>query len=117
MSESARPNADAAEPKYFQARAADGDPSFVTRKVAGETLVVPVSGNVADLESIFVLNEVGSHLWDLLLRGPARIDDLVRAVVAEFDVATDVAAADVTAFLDDLASRRLVRAVEGPART
>ena len=105
------------DPRYFLARSADGDLSFVTRQVAGETLIVPVSGSVADLESIFVLNEVGSCLWNLLLRSPVSVDDLVQAVVAEFDVKADVAAADVTAFLDDLSSRHLVRAVEGPSRT
>ena len=102
-------------PRYFLARSADEDLSFVTRQIAGETLIVPVSGSVTDLESIFVLNEVGSLVWNLLQRSPVSVDDLVRAVVAEFDVKADVAAVDVAAFLDDLSSRRLVRAVEGQA--
>ncbi|HZP48859.1 MAG TPA: PqqD family protein [Vicinamibacterales bacterium] len=104
------------ETRHFIARSADGDPSLVTRHVAGETLIVPVSGNMADLESIFVLNDVGSHIWARLLRGPATVDELARAVVAAFDVSADAATADVAAFLDDLSSRRLVRVVEESGR-
>lgn len=103
------------EQAYFVARSAGGDLSFVTREVGGETLIVPVSGSVADLESIFVLNEVGSHIWHLL-GSPVTVDDLVRAVIAKFDVKADAARADVLAFLDDLSSRRLVDAVEGEGR-
>lgn len=116
MSEYAWRNTDAVtEHRYFLARTAGGDLSFVTRQVAGETLIVPVSGNIADLESIFVLNEVGSHIWHLL-GSPVTVDDLVRAVVSTFDVKADVARADVLTFLDDLASRRLVDAIEGQGR-
>lgn len=103
------------EQAHFLARSAAGDLSFVTRQVAGETLIVPVSGSVADLESIFVLNEVGSHIWHAL-GSPATVDDLVRAVVAKFDVTAESARADVLAFLEDLSSRRLVGAVEGESR-
>lgn len=116
MSEPASRNAEAVtEPRYFLARSAAADLSFVTRQVAGETLIVPVSGSVADLESIFVLNEVGSHIWHVL-SSPVTVDDLVRAVVATFDVTADAARADVQGFLEDLSSRRLVDAVEGEGR-
>ena len=103
------------EQAHFLARSAAGDLSFVTRQVGGETLIVPVSGSVADLESIFVLNEVGSHIWHVL-GSPVTVDDLVRAVVAKFDVTAESARADVLAFLEDLSSRRLVGAVEGGSR-
>ena len=44
----------------------DDTRSFVTRQIAGETLIMPVAGRVADLESIYVLNEVGSRIWQLV---------------------------------------------------
>ena len=51
----------------------DDTRSFVTRQIAGETLIMPVAGRVADLESIYVLNEVASRIWQLSVRRPPRI--------------------------------------------
>jgi hypothetical protein len=39
---------------------------FVTREVAGETIIVPIRGNVGDLNSIYTLNEVGTKIWELI---------------------------------------------------
>ena len=41
---------------------------LVTRSIAGETIIVPICGRLGDLDSIFTLNEVGSHIWRLLYR-------------------------------------------------
>ena len=63
----------------------DARRSFVTREIGGETLIVPVTGHVMDLESIFVLNPVGSRIWELLALAEHREPD--RDVVAgEFAV-------------------------------
>jgi hypothetical protein len=63
----------------------DDTRSFVTRQIAGETLIMPVAGRVVDLESIYVLNEVGSRIWQLA--GSPTTADLIAEVVArEFDV-------------------------------
>jgi len=40
--------------------------SFVTRENRSETLIVPVTGQAMDLDSIYVLNPVGSRIWELL---------------------------------------------------
>jgi hypothetical protein len=82
--------------------------SFVTRQIAGETLIVPVTGNVVDLESIYVLNPVGSRIWDLL-RTPTTPNRIADVVAAEFDVSPQVAAADVLEFIEALGARGLVQ--------
>src|SRR5436853_5521231 len=82
--------------------------SFVTRQIAGETLIVPVTGNVVDLESIYVLNAVGSRIWDLL-RFPTTPNRIADVVADEFDVSLQVAAADVLEFIDALGARGLVQ--------
>jgi len=81
--------------------------SFVTRQIAGETLIVPVTGNVVDLESIYVLNPVASRIWELL-KTPTTHNTIAAAVAAEFDVSLQVAAADVVEFIDALHARGLV---------
>ena len=40
--------------------------TFVTRRIADETIIVPVVGGVGDLDAIFTLNEVGSVIWQLV---------------------------------------------------
>ena len=36
----------------------------VARMIGGETLIVPVRGNVGDLASIYSLNEIASVVWE-----------------------------------------------------
>ena len=82
--------------------------SFVTRQIAGETLIVPVAGQVADLDSIYVLNEVASRIWELV-RSPITADRIAEIVAGEFDVSRERAAEDVAEFLESLGERRLIQ--------
>jgi hypothetical protein len=45
------------------------DLSMVFRIIGGQCLLVPIRQNVADLESIYVLNEVGGYIWELRRSG------------------------------------------------
>ena len=81
--------------------------SFVTRDIGGETLVVPVTGHVMDLESIYVLNPVASRIWELL-GTPTTANHIAGVVAGEFAVSEADAAADVAEFLDSLRSRGLI---------
>ena len=82
--------------------------SFVTRNIGGETLVVPVTGHVMDLESIYVLNPVASRIWELL-GSPTTADQIADVVAGEFAVSEKEAAADVAEFLDSLRTRGLIQ--------
>lgn len=87
--------------------------SCVTRVIAGETLIVPIAGGVADLEAIYTLNEVGSRIW-ALLEQPMTLRQIADRIQAEFEVSPDVAARDVAEFIEMLRGARLVRAAGGP---
>jgi hypothetical protein len=84
--------------------------SFVTREIGGETLIVPVTGHVMDLESIYVLNAVGSRIWELL-RSPSTATQIAGVVAGEFAVSPEEAAVDTTDFLDSLNARGLIQEV------
>lgn len=77
------------------------NPDFVSRSIGGEAVLVPITRQGADLESIFTLNTVGAFIWAELETTQAE-DDIVRAVVDEFDVDQAQAAADVAEFLAQL---------------
>jgi hypothetical protein len=74
------------------------DSSIVSRKIAEEVILVPVRQNVADLESIFTLNEVAGRIWELL-DGEMRIAEIRDLIVDEFEVTPDEAEADLLEFL------------------
>ena len=82
--------------------------SLVTRQIAGETLIVPVAGHVMDLESIYVLNPVGSRIWELL-RSPTTPDRIAEVIASEFAVSPSDAVGDVAEFLDSLKTRGLIQ--------
>ena len=88
--------------------------SVVQREVAGETFLVPIHGHIADLQELFILNEVGRYLWDRL-DSPTCIDDLVASVVAEFEVGEAEARRDTEAFLEQLAQAGLMEEQPRPA--
>lgn len=60
------------------------------------------------------LNNVGTRVWQLL-QTPHTIDDVVNAVVTEYEVTRETAEADVGALLADLHARGLV-AITAPER-
>jgi Coenzyme PQQ synthesis protein D (PqqD) len=80
----------------------------VQREVAGEVFLVPIRGHLADLQELFVLNEVGRWLWDRL-DGRTGLDDLAKAVTAEFEVDVKQARRDAELFILRLAEAGLVK--------
>ena len=70
---------------------------FILRTVAGETVVLPAAG-VTDFDMMITLNETGKFLWERLAVG-AEDSDLVKDLLAEYDVTEEVAAKSVAAFV------------------
>jgi len=82
--------------------------SVVSRRVAGETLIVPVRGKVGDLASIYSFNPTGSLIWQSL-ESPKGLDELVSIVESEYAVECDQARQDVKQFLHDMLAADLVQ--------
>lgn len=90
------------------------DGECVVRRVAGETILVPVRSRVADLECVFTLNDVASVIWQAL-QSPKSPDEIATQVVREFDVAPEAALRDVEDFVAGLEQAGLIRAEEASA--
>jgi hypothetical protein len=82
----------------------------VEREVAGERFLVPVRGRLADLQELFVLNEVGSWIWERL-DGRTSQTILAEGLVTEFEVESQQAGEDLAKFLEELASVGLARVI------
>jgi hypothetical protein len=84
---------------------------FVTRSIAGETLVVPVRGQVADLDAIYRLNDVGAFVWEQF-DGRKSVTQVVEAVHEEFDVAPEQAEEEISEFIDALKAAGMIEPSE-----
>jgi hypothetical protein len=87
------------------------DENIVTRNVAGEMVLVPIRSNVGDLDAVFTVSTVGREIWNQLDK-PRTLDELVEAVIREFEVAADDARRDVESFLQSLDGAGLLRRLE-----
>ena len=72
---------------------------FILRKVADSYIVVPVNKLTLDFNGIINLNETGAFLFSRLQQG-ARREELINALLEEYDVAPDRAAADTDIFIE-----------------
>lgn len=77
--------------------------NFLLREVAGSWVVVPVGKAARDFPGMMRLNPTGRFLWELLEQEQTE-ESLVAALLEHYEVAADVAARDVTAFLDSIRS-------------
>jgi len=74
---------------------------FILRQIAGQWVILPLAGNSADFSGMVKLNEAGVMLWKLLEKG-CSLDALVDALVAEYQISRELAAADAERFLEKL---------------
>ena len=81
--------------------------NVVTREIAGETLIVPVHGKLADMQRIFALDPVAAFVWRHL-DGKTDAARICSRVVERFDVGLETAEKDVLEFLDELLETGLI---------
>jgi hypothetical protein len=85
------------------------DPSIVHREIAGEAILVPIRRNVADLSSIYTLDEVGASVWGLI--GERRtVGEIIAAVLDEYEADADTVQKDVIEFVQHLEEIGAIRA-------
>lgn len=80
---------------------------LILREIAGEHILIPVGETALHIKGMISLTESGALLWKKL-QTECTEDDLVRAVLEEYDVDHETAAADVTSFLDQLRTLNLL---------
>ena len=75
---------------------------FVLRNVMDEYIVMPTGDNIAKFDGSVVLNEVSAFIYKLL-ENPVCRDDLLTAVLNEYNVDESTASTDLDALLNKLA--------------
>ncbi len=82
---------------------------FVLKSVGENHIVVPVGAQTVDFRCMITLNETGAFLWKLLETEQTE-QALVSALLEEYDVTAERAAADVAAFVANLQDGALLEA-------
>lgn len=81
--------------------------NIISRKVAGETILVPIRGRLADMQNIFTLNTVGAYIWDQL-DGTKSLAQILESLLDHFEVPRQEAEKDILEFISQTADTGLL---------
>lgn len=76
----------------------------VSREVGGETVLMDLASG-----TYFGLNEVGGRIWRMIDADPLTVAQICDRIEEEFEVTRTDLEGDITALMQDLAERSLVR--------
>lgn len=76
-------------------------PLVVARKTGNEYVIVPVTGNIADMDSVYTLNETGAFIWDQV-DGTRSLREITQALKEAFEVDEITAESDVQKFIEEI---------------
>ncbi len=82
-------------------------PNIVTRKTGNEYVLVPVANNIADMNSVYTLNETGAFIWELI-DGTKNIEEIIRHVTKEYDIDPGSASEDVFSFINNMSNYLII---------
>ena len=74
---------------------------FTLRNVKDETILIPIGDNIRKFNGTVLLNEVSALVWKKM-QTPVSRDDLLKAILDEYEVEEAAAAADLDALLEKL---------------
>lgn len=80
---------------------------FAKREIAGSNIVVPVGQQSIEFNGMITLNDSGAFFWDCLCED-ITIEDVVKKVIAEYDIDEATAKKDVENFVKMLKDNDLI---------
>jgi len=75
--------------------------NIISKKINDEYILISLTENVADMNSLITLNETAAFLWDNI-DGTKNINQLAEAVAEEYDVDAHDAFKDTTEFISKI---------------
>jgi hypothetical protein len=83
---------------------------IVSRAIIGETLLIPISGQLADMQHIFTMNSVAVSIWDQL-DGKSSLGEIRDGMIDRFDVQSEEATSDLLDFIHELCDAKLIEEI------
>ena len=75
--------------------------SVVWRQIEDEHVIVPIHGEAGSINSIYVANETGARIWELI-DGERTLNEIRDMLAAEFGIDPDEAGQDLSEFIAQL---------------
>ena len=85
--------------------------AVVSREIAEETILVPVRGQLADMQKIFSLNQTAEYIWKNL-DGKKTLNEILDELLAHFEVEKGEAETDISEFITDLIDADLIEELD-----
>ena len=82
--------------------------SIVTRKTGNEYILVPITNNIADMNSVYTLNETGAFIWDQI-DGKRSVGEIISALTDEYEIDSANAEEDVFTFIDNMSKYLIIQ--------
>jgi hypothetical protein len=82
-------------------------PSVVTRKTGNEYVLVPISNNIADMNSVYTLNETGAFIWEQI-NGKRSVEEIISVLISEYDTDLKTARKDVFSFIENMSKYLII---------
>lgn len=82
----------------------------VRREIAGETILVPIRGRTADMQSLFALNPTAAFIWERI-DGTRSVGEILEETVAAFEVGREEAREHLLSFLAHAQTQDLVEEI------
>jgi hypothetical protein len=81
--------------------------NIVTRTVMGETLLVPISGDLASMDELYTLNDAGAYIWQAL-NGESSLAEIHEQMKKEYDAPSEIIESDLLEIVRDFADAGLI---------
>ncbi len=80
---------------------------FTIKEVADSFVIIPTGANLVDFSAMITINETGAFLWDKL-QSDITEDELLCAMLGEYDVDEATALNDIREFLSVLKEKKVI---------
>jgi methyltransferase-like protein len=81
--------------------------SIVTRKTGNEYILVPITNNIVNMNSVYTLNETGAFIWEQI-DGRKNVEEIIDALITEYDIDNESAEKDVFSFIDNMSKYLII---------
>jgi hypothetical protein len=81
--------------------------SVVTRKTGNEYVLVPITNNIADMNSVYTLNETGAFIWEQI-DGKRCVEEIITRLINEYDIDKQSAESDVFSFIENMSKYLII---------
>ena len=81
--------------------------AIVTRKTGNEYVLVPITNNIADMNSVYTLNETGAFIWEHI-DGKRTVEEIITELMNEYEIDKQNAESDVFIFIGNMSKYLII---------